>query len=226
MAVTSLEVIKANLVLVGMRLLSAQQELDAFRLATGVDVQVSGAGLATNAQSGLTEPVLGLTLNRDRIFLELSPDRSTINRDYPLQEDLPRLAEVAWQAIKNTNVERQQVRAYGFNIELVFNQDSGTPAFDYLSTRIFDVGPLGYESWQFVGGSGKLIFDDNGRRWTIRLEPRFNQEAETRVFLDANLHVSKRSLPDESAIGASLKEIWDKIHMFTQRLDDRGGQNG
>ena len=226
MTLPTSEVLRTNLVLVGIRLLAAPEEFEAFRLAVGVDVQVAGAGLSTNIQSGITEPIVGLALNRDRIALELSADRTVISRDYPQRDELHRLAEIAGHAIGISDISKQHIRAYGFNIEMVLNQNSGAPAFSYLSRRLFDAEPLGNEGWQFVGGAGRLIFNDGGRRWTIKLEPRFNSETESRIFLDANLHVGKQSLPDESEIMATLEEIWDKIHVFTRRLDETGGRNG
>ena len=222
MAVTTPEVVKANIVLVGIRLLSAPEEVEAFRRAIATEVQIAGAGLATNIQSGITEPQFVLTLNRDRITLELSPSRSAINRDYPLREDLPRLAEVAGQAIDNTSEDEQVLRAFGFNIELVFDQDSDAPAYGYLSRRLFAVDGLGSEGWRFIGGAGKLIFEDGGQRWTVALEPRFGDETEARVFLSVNLHKARQSLPTEHEIRDAFQEVWDEVHDFVKRLDERG----
>ena len=221
MAITIPEVVKANLVLLGLRLLSAPEELESFKQAIGTDVQLAGVGMGVNVQTGIPEPGFILTLNRDRITLDLSAARSIINRDYPSHEDLPRLAQVARQAITTTSITENQLRAFGFNIELIFDQDSGTPAFGYLSERLFDVGPLGNEGWQFVGGAGRLIFDDSGRRWTVSLEPRFNDETESRVFLTVNLHRPEQRVPTEDEIRGSLEEIWDVTHQFVQRLDER-----
>lgn len=222
MAVTTPEVVKANIVLIGLRLLGAPEKFEDFKRAVATDVQIAGAGLATNIQSGIAEPQFALALNRDRITLELSHSRSAVNRDYPLREDLSKLAEVAGQAISNTSVEEQELRAFGFNIELVFDQDPETPAFRYLSKRLFDVDALGSEGWRFTGGAGKLIFDDGERRWTIVLEPRFSDESESRVFLSANLHEVKWTIPTEDEIRDSLEEVWDEVHDFVRRLEERG----
>lgn len=222
MAVTTPEVVKANIVLVGLRLLSAAEEFEAFRRAVGTDVQIAGPGLATNIQSGIAEPQFALALNRDRITLELSPSRSAVNRDYPSREDLSKLAEIAGRAISSTSVEEQELRAFGFNIELVFDQDPETPAFSYLSKRLFDVDALGSEGWRFTGGSGKLIFDNGERRWTVVLEPRFSDETESRIFLSANLHEARRTIPTEDEIRNSLEEVWDEVHDFLRRLEERG----
>ena len=222
MAVTIEDIVKVNLVLVGLRLLSTPEDVEAFRRAIGTDVQLAGAGLATNIQSGITEPQFSLSLNKDRITLELSPSRSTISRDYPSRENLPRLAKIAGQAINNSSIADQQLLAFGVNIDLVFDQDPDIPAFAYLSRRLFDVEALGGEGWQFVGGAGKVIFGDGARRWTIALEPRFSDETESRVFLSANLHMAEQNLPTESEIEYSLNEIWDEVHEFVQRLDEKG----
>ncbi len=226
MAVTIQDVVKANLVMVGVRLLSKPEDFEGFKRSVGTDVQIAGAGLIADIPAGITEPGHTFALNRDRITLELSRSRSTISRDYPLRDDLRRLAEVAWQAIDNSSLAGAQPQAFGFNIEMIFDQDSQAPAFGYLSSRLFNVEPLGNEGWQFVGGAGRLIFDDSGRHWTISLEPRFNDKTESRVFLSANLHVGEQPLPDEVGIRTSLEKVWDNIHEFVQRLDKRGECDG
>ena len=222
MAITTSEVIRANLVLVGLRLLSAPEEIDSFKRAIGTDFQLAVSGMSVNIQTGIAEPGFTLALNRDRITLDLSASRSMVNRDFPSREELPRLAEVAGQAISHTLIEEDQLRAFGFNIELVFDQQSAATAFEYLSKRLFDVGPLGNEGWQLIGGGGKLIFSDGKRCWTISLEPRFNDEAESRVFVSVNLHKAEGTLPTQGEIRESLEELWDEVHHFIDRLDERG----
>ena len=166
MAVKIQDVVRANLVLLGLRLINTPNELQAFKSAVGTDVQVAGASLVANIPTGVTEPGRVLTLNRDRITLDLSPSRAAINRDYPERGDLRRLAEVAWQAINTSSDASVQPQAFGFNIELIFDQDSGTNAFGYLSGRLFDVEHLGITGWQFVvarAGLSLMTVDDAGR---------------------------------------------------------------
>ncbi len=224
MAVTTPEVIKANLTLVGPRLLRTPEELESFKRAIGTDVQLAGVGMGVNVQTGVPESGVTLILNRERIALDLTPGRSIINRDYPLREDLPKLANVAGQAINCTSIGEQQLRAFGFNIDLIFDQDPETPAFTYISRRLFDVDALGSQGWQFIGGSGKLIFSDGERRWTITLEPRFNDETESRIFSSVNLHRAERTIPTEDEIRSSLQRMWDEVHNFVERLDERGSE--
>ena len=226
MAITTPEVVKANLVLVGLHLLGAPGEVEAFKRVVGSEVQLAATGLIANLQSGTADPGRALILNRERIALELSQSRSTISREYPSRGDLRGLAKVAWQAIVNTSSAESKPRTFGFNIDLVFDQGSGTPAFGYLSSRLFDVGLLGDKDWQLIGGAGSLIFDDGGRRWTFKLEPRFNDANESKVFLSVNLHMGNHPLPDEEGIGTSLEEVWKKVHDFVQRLDEKEDHNG
>ena len=218
MAAEIQDIIRANLVLAGLRLLNTPAELEAFKRAVKTDVQEVRHGPIV---LGTTEPVRVFALHRDRITLELSPSHSAINRDYPLREDLPRLAEVAWQAINNTSTEGQHLQAAGFNIDLVFEQDSEKTAFEYLSQRLFGVEPSTNEGWRFVGGAGRLIFDAGVRQWTISMEPRFNDANESRVFVNANLHIAAQVLPTEKEIEAPFKEIWRAIYDFVQWLDTR-----
>lgn len=223
MATTIQDVVSVNFVLVEFQLLRTPQDIEEFKNAVGVDVEVAGMGLFANIPTGRTEPGYALSLRRDRISLELSPPRSTIGMEYPTREGLARLANVAWQAIANTSIESDTPQAFGFNVEMVFNQDSGEPASRYLSDRLFSSQQLGSEGWELVGGSGKFIFNDGGIRWTFDVEPRFNDENESRVFLRVNLHKSENRLPDKEEIQSSLEKAWDEISGFVDRLD-RSGQ--
>lgn len=216
MAANIEDVLRVNFVLVGFPLLSTQEETDAFRQAVGTEIAMAGAGLVTNIPSGVTEPGRTFTLNRDRITLDLSTSRSMINRDYPSREDLTRLSEIADLAIKCTN-DTQQPRAFGFNVDLVFDQDSCAPALSYLGERLFKAD-LGNEGWKLFGGSGKLTFADNNRRWMVTIEPRFGEEDASRVYFSLNLHHNESRLPTKDEIWDSLGEVWDQAYSFVQRL--------
>lgn len=225
MATTVQDVINANFVLVEFQLLRTPQDIEEFRNAVGSDVEVASMGLFANVPTGRAEPGYTLSLRKYRIALELSPLRSTIGMEYPTREGLARLADVACQAIASTSRESEQERApqtFGFNVELVFNQDSGKPASRYLSDRLFSSKQIGNEEWELIGGSGKFIFNDGGTRWTFNVEPRFNDENESRVFLKVNLHKSEKQLPDKEEIQNSLAKAWDEIHNFVDSLDRSG----
>jgi hypothetical protein len=223
MAATVSEVLKVDLVLVGIGLIKTPEELSAFRSAVGSDVMTE-ASLTANIPSGITEPSRSLAMNRERITLDFSPSRSVIRRDYPSLGDLgdlARLAQVAWLAISNTDLADQKPRAFGYNIELIYDQDSGLPAFLYLADRLFASASFVVEGGHLIGGAGRLIFEGGGKRWTIAIEPRFNDNETTRIFLTLNLHRSEQRLPDEKEIYESLQEAWEQACSFVNRLDAR-----
>ena len=215
------DVLKTNMVLVGVGLLNASEEVSAFTEAVGTDVVLSGAGIAFGIPAVPPESGRVLTLNRDRIALELFPSRSTIGREYPTYEELDRLAQVADYAISKTDSGSQELKAFGYNVELVYSQDSGNSSLRYLGDRLFAPNIPSSEGWVRVGGAGRMIFESNGARWMITVEPRFNDEAEARVFLSLNLHIAKQTLPEEAEIKASLQQAWKEAHNFTAYLDQR-----
>ena len=226
MAYTGPDVLKADLVLLGTELLGEQAEVASFKEAMGSDVEVRGAGLIANAASNETAQVRILTLERERITLELSRLRSTISRAYPTRGDLGQLAKAAWQAIHNTSSPISTTLTFGFNVELVVDQDSEGTALGYISERLFDAEALGRNGWQIVGGAGRVIFGDGDRRWTFLMEPRFNDQAESRIFMTVNVERRQQPLPDEDGIKASLAEVWDEAHCFANRLDAKGAHHG
>ena len=222
MAAIIQDVVNANLVLIGIGLLNTPNEVEKFKNSAGADVQAE-FGLATIIPSGVTEPSRKLTLNRDRIVLNLSQSRSSIAREYPSTEDpikdFTRLSEVVQCAISSTELEAQSLVAYGYNIELVFDQDTGEPATHYLGNRLFGADFPSKETWELTGGTGQITFKDNARQWTISIGPRSNDEQSTRVAVGLNLHLNKQTLPDEAEIKATLEEIWNEAKDFMNRLD-------
>ena len=111
-------------------------------------------GSIANVLSGLTEQNRILTLRRERIELNLSPSRSLIAREYPDQADFERLDEVATLAIANTELADKRPQAFGYNIEMVFEQDTQQPAIYYLGERLFNYQALGKDDWKPLGGRG------------------------------------------------------------------------
>ena len=122
MAIQIEDVLKAEMVLVGLGLLSSPQEYEAFRSQAKTDVFISGQTMTIEALTNVAEAGRTISLNRDRIVLDLSPSRSSIRREYPSKGDLERLAEVAALAIEQSSQGRENLRAFGYNIELIYDQ--------------------------------------------------------------------------------------------------------
>ena len=228
MAISSIEILNINLVLVGAELIKTPDEINEFRDAVGVDVVVAEAGFAIGSPIGVPVNLAGgsriLSLNRDRITIDISVQRTTIKRDYPSSpEEIKRLAEVATLVIATAESnEESKLQAFGYNIEMVYEQDSGMPASQYISERLFADDVPKIEDGNVLGGSGRLTFAGNGKTWRVGIEPRFNNEMDKRVFLTLNMHIDHNRFPDREEIMSSMREIKENAKSFASRLDARG----
>ncbi len=213
------DVLKANIVFVGLGLLNTPVELNEFSAAVATDVVTLGTGLVVGLPSVAPEPGRQLSLHRDRILLDLTPNRAVIEREYPASGDLDRLAEVVESALNHTDLAGRLPAAFGYNVELIYNQTSGSPSLCYLGSKLFGKSELGANGWTLAGGAGTLVFDAAEGRWTVRVEPRFNDSETTRTFLSLNLHKTEGRLPDSNEIRQSFEDVWKQAHDFVGRLD-------
>ena len=215
MPVTIEDVLQANMILVGINLINTPEELTAFRGDVGTEVVTAETGFGNE----IVERTL--TLNRDRIRVMWASDRSAIVREYPAASDIERFAQVAGMAIRNTGLDDQELRAFGYNIELAYEPDSKELATKYLSDRLFMPLLLRDEGWQLTGGAGRLSFEKDGRLWQVRLEPRLNDDTTTRIFASVNLHQAEADLsfPSESEIRDCLRLLWCEAHNLVNQLD-------
>lgn len=206
------DVLKAYLVLVGVDLLNTPESINSFR--DSIDSEIS-----LSIVPGLPSHSRMITLPKHRISLSLESGRSTLEREYPSRDDLSMLAKVSHKAVYHTNLEGHIFQAFGFNIELVYDQDSGFPAAKYLSNKIFRNDFPGNDSWNLHGGSAKITFHSEDKYWNVTIEPRFNDSETSKVFLTLNLHRTDRRLPEEQGILDSLEETWDEAMKFVKHLD-------
>lgn len=215
------DVLTANLVLVGIDLLTTTEAIHAFRASVDSEVAL-GLALVPNVPTPDSSQERTLTLSKDRISLTFSSARSVIQREYPTREGLTRLAEVAGLAIANTQLQDTHVRAFGYNVELIYDQDSGRPATEYLAHRLFPDDYPQNPGWDLTGGSAKLTFRSDGISWIVTIEPRFNDINTKNVFLGLNLHRNEQRIPETEEIRDSLETSWDQAIMFVKRIDDSG----
>lgn len=218
MTVTLEDTLNANLVIVGVELLNEPDAVERFRNEMATDLRLE-AGLVANDIMAMPEPSRSLILGRDRIRLILHASRSTIAREYPDKAGLSRLAQAASRAIEFTGLGSQAPQAFGYNMELVFNQDSGQPAIQYIGNRVFGSLSIDEPGRSLIGGIGQLIFADAAGQWTIRVEPRSGDSTTSRIFLGLNLHKEETRLPDEAGILATLEEIQREAQAFMERLE-------
>ena len=219
------DVLKINLVLVGVRLLATQDEVTAFGGNVGTEVSESSSSMALNlppTTPHLEMPqidfVQKLALDKDRITLELTNDRSTISMDYPSKDSLARLCEVSKLAIDKTDLHTQQLRAYGFNIEAVYNLTNGQTAAEFIAKRILAPNLFHDTGYDVRGGAIKLQTLRGEQRWNVRIEPRLGDVTTSRIFVSLNLHRDESKLPSLDLIRSSFKEVWDQAHTIIGRI--------
>ncbi len=226
MGITTREVLGADLILIGVDLLDSQQTLDHFRSLTDPDLQVE-AGLTTEMPSGITNPSRTVSLSRERMVLFLSSSRSSITKEYPSKQELERLSEVAAHAINCSDLGGKKPQAFGYNISLVYEQNSGESALQYIGNRLFRSQSLTREHWGFTGGTGTLSFNSKSSEgetldWTVHVRPRSTDRTSNRVFLGMNLHNNSQRMPNEAEISSTLRNIWREANEFINRLDQSG----
>ncbi len=219
MAVTVQDVLRANIVFVGVELLNAPGALERFRALVDSEVVQEGVLIAQTPNTSATQGRL-LRLAKDRILLETSQIRSSVSREYPDKTELHRLSEVTKFALDNTSLETQSPQAFGFNVELTYDQESGLSAQQYLARRLFSPALSVGQNRHLVGGSGKFIFEVDSRHLTFSIEPRFNEQNTSKVFLTLNSHFSENRVPSSNEILETLADTWDRVHAFAAEIDD------
>lgn len=220
------DVLKINFVLVGIQLLNTEEQRAGFASKVGTEVsEVPSAGIRINftppgiPQTSL-QPESGQTLmlNRDRIVLDLTPGRSIITREYPNKVELARLCQVAGIAMALSDLNGQELRAYGFNIEVIYELTSGEDASQFMANCIFAPSLFHEAGFQVVGGSPRLNLLREGQIWNVNIEPRFGDPSANKVFASLNLHKDDGSMPDDSIVAASLDELWNQAHSIMESL--------
>ena len=216
------DVLKLNLVLVGVSLVSQEEQRNHFSAAVSTDVvtemQVSSS-IPLGGAPSTQETGFALTLNRDRIRVVCSQARSVVEREYPTHEDLGRFTEVIGHVFASTNWDEQIPRAFGYNIELVYTPEPRMQSSKYLAERLFEGKELGEADWELVGGGAKLVFQAAGERWSVALDQRANDPTGQHVFFSMNLHKAERRRPEIDEVAASFQAIWEQAQNFVARLD-------
>ena len=171
-----------------------------------------------------------LVMPRDRVTMELAPNRFAFKRAFPEEADLQPLSELLSLAF--TFSPHATGRAtFGYNIEVVYFHNSPPPSGQYLADKLLRknlrpelitnltsntdlIGPQG-SSLQFVYAS-------NNRRWTPRFEPRaHNRDPHARrVFLSLNCHHENQPLQLAAAsIHDELVDLWNHARMLISLVD-------
>ena len=215
------DALNASVVILGVDLIPTPEAVDALRAALQTDMRITNA-LTPPQPSGEVEQVRSLLLDRDRVEITVQGSRSTVLGQHPDEENLSRLAEIAAIALDISGQTTGNAEAVGYNVELIFEQDSGQPAPRYLGERLFDYSTLEDEAWPLLGGAGRIVFGNSQESRMFTAESRFGEDQTTRVFVSANLQVAGVRIPDEGEVREYLQTIWGDAHRFMERLDQKG----
>ena len=208
------------MVLVGVRLITEDERASFTRIVgTDVVVEETGPNVTLNLPAAPIHLMpQRLALPKERIALDLQADRTTIIRDYPLKDDLSRFSDVIRYAIERSDTGRLSLRAYGFNIETVYDLEEGKTALEYFSTQVFRHSLLGGSAFQLIGGKPQLSMLRDGDLWHVNIEPRFGDPTSGRLFFNWNLHYQSTKLPSPHSVRASLDKLWDQVHNFVEEV--------
>ena len=217
------EIINVSLVLLNHDLLGDNEKIQEFQQAVDVDVRLEG-GMAANIATGETHPNRILHLDRDRIALNMSKPRSVITKEFPapasLDEELSRFAEIAERAFTITGLPKEERYDFGYNADMVFDQDTGQTALEFLGKRILNHSIFNETGRQFVGGACRMTVIDEHGQWNFTLEPRAGDLQRRRVFVGTNLHNDQRRLPDKREITTAIGEVVNSVKDLMRRLDE------
>ncbi len=211
MPVEITQVNTANLVIANFEALNNEPGI--YRFHEGV-----GAFVSTGPPADGT---VSLDINAERISVVRGPGGHTmIKRDFPAElDDLGRLAEVAALVITNTDTNFE-LHTYGFNVEAVCTQQAGVPTSRYLAERFFDLRGLSDgEFGEFGSASWDLEFSDDEARWRISVRRMENVFDAPNLFVTLNRHHQNQPLPDKRAIKKMLRETWNGIPKFIEKLE-------
>ena len=225
MPIESQDMLKINIVLVGVALLAEQEQQDSFANAVGTEMDLEtivsgrlfplpGIGGPAGGETGWS-----MRLRRDRIRIDSLSSRTTIEKEYPESDNLERLADITGRAISLTDLEGQALTAFGFNVESVYRPASDESSAEYLAKRLFPNQQGAIDGCVMTGGAGQLTFEGGGAKWTITMGPRANDPSGRRVFLGFNLHRDSEQMPDQQEILRSLEQVWKCSLDFAAQLD-------
>ena len=215
MAISGIETIDYSLVLVGSELLKTREELIA--IFENVDTEMT---LSVDSESDNPSRELQIPKDRIKITSMASIPRTKIQMDYPdSDQNLDRFAEISSLSI-SCSENAGQLRALGYNVSLIYSQDSAPSAQEYLS-RLFKM-PV-HSQWDLHGGSCTLEFRESGqaenRQVNLVLEPRGKDRTTPKVYANLNIHLEAPELPTREEIKSNISRARDAICEYIHLID-------
>ena len=209
MAMGPIDWLSVSLVLVGPPLLESDNEVESFVSAYPTEIVVS----PSLSDKG---PGRRLSLDKERISVELSPERSSIKQEYPPQNNLSQFSKAVVLAFECSK-SLEGIRAYGYNVELTYNQDSFPTSYEYVAKKLIpQFKPLERD---LMGAMVQFRFPDEeqGKLWNIDIQPRFRRDDVSLVYCSVNLHVV--GPPDPSKTVILISKVQRQAETLIRELD-------
>ena len=227
------DVLNISLVILGVQLLNKSEAKNEFAKQVGTEVtDTPTAGVTGMITINLT-PAIGETpppispppppfqkmrLNRDRIQLDLLPDRANILKEYPKREEIYRFAEVVGIALDQTDFSSQHPQAYGVNLDAVYRLTTGETASQFIVSQLYTPNLFQEKGYQVLGGTSELSLRREERSWNIRFQPRFGDTEADKLFVGLNLHNDDGLVPTQAIMAELLIEVWDQMDSIMEYL--------
>lgn len=224
MGVRNETVLRVDTTLAGLEALRNDSEVSAFEEAAGTVVVSEGVGLRLTISAGQASPAPGrlLRLPRERLVLETSNRWTRVSMEYPGGvEEVAGIGLTLVRACDATALENATPTAFGFNIEMVYDQDSGETAIQYLGRRLLRT-PVGLvEGETRFGGSARIVLPEAESRLSVVIEPRHQSLDTPKVFLAMNQHFEGGRVPSADEMTERMSALWKRASAFATDLDAR-----
>ena len=219
MPITQWEFLRAAFVVVGLNLVPKPEQVQEFRQEVGTEFVINEALIGQGPGEEVAGRSQALTISRDRITIQSDGRNSFVMMDYPPEQGLDRLSDIAALALSmaGTGDEALQV---GYSVEFGYEQDERQTATGYLADRLF--GSMKVASRHLgvlLGGWGRMSFGDGENTWQVVLEPRFQDEGTDRVYFSMNLQRSEGNTPTKEGIAEHLRSAATAGHTLATQLD-------
>lgn len=223
MAIADVVALKASVVFRDLRLLSADDEFEAFRASLDDEVvkqlqQTLVIGPGGLPQIADPQDNFEIRMERERVAIKVSPRGTEIEQEYA-SEGLDELSTVAIACIENSSTEGDGPSAFGYNLEIRCAQDSGMEASRYLAERLLRPGLVGEGSLQ--GRSFTIAVQEEDALWTFTLEPRLREPGTHALFANTNYHFDQQRIPSPDDIREALNTLWRRAVGFLEEIDGR-----
>ena len=220
-----LQIVKAGVVLTRLELLGSSDEVEAFCETADTKTQFSGASINADIETGEQFQTRQFRLNRERVNIEVSPVRSSLQAEYPSPDGLALLATLVHAGVESLTLPPTSYEgAAGYNIEAECELGAGISSGAYLGSRLFSDAIRSLMDGHLDRGLAHFTFSDGTTLWNFRIEPRFNDPEASAVFVSLNQHKPLTALPSLTEISSGLTSSWDRVNDLVGLLKELEGE--